>query len=81
MPLVGAMPDLSVAAERDGEVATRAGLYAIGAFGSRGLTWSALAGALVAAQVDGGPLPVESDLAAAVDPCRFVRRARRRGRA
>ena len=81
MPLVGAVPDLSVAAERDGEVATRAGLYAIGAFGSRGLTWSALAGALVAAQVDGGPLPVESDLAAAVDPCRFVRRARRRGRA
>jgi tRNA 5-methylaminomethyl-2-thiouridine biosynthesis bifunctional protein len=39
----------------------------------------ALAGAILAASIDGGPLPVERDLAAAIDPCRFVRRARRRG--
>jgi tRNA 5-methylaminomethyl-2-thiouridine biosynthesis bifunctional protein len=80
MPMVGALPDLDAPAERNGRVAELPGLHAIGAFGSRGLTWAALAGALVAARIDGGPLPVETDLAAAVDPCRFVRRARRRGR-
>jgi tRNA 5-methylaminomethyl-2-thiouridine biosynthesis bifunctional protein len=77
MPLVGALPDLSSEARGD-RVATRPGLYAIGAFGSRGLTFAALAGAILAASIDGGPLPVEGDLAAAIDPCRFVRRARRR---
>jgi tRNA 5-methylaminomethyl-2-thiouridine biosynthesis bifunctional protein len=77
MPLVGALPDLASEARGD-RVATRAGLYAIGAFGSRGLTFAALAGAILVATIDGGPLPVESDLAAAIDPCRFARRARRR---
>jgi tRNA 5-methylaminomethyl-2-thiouridine biosynthesis bifunctional protein len=78
MPLVGALPDLA-SRERGDRVATRPGLHAIGAFGSRGLTWCALAGAILAARLDGGPLPIEGDLAAAVDPCRFVRRSRRRG--
>jgi tRNA 5-methylaminomethyl-2-thiouridine biosynthesis bifunctional protein len=78
MPLVGALPDLAPHARGD-RIATRPGVYAIGAFGSRGLTFAALAGAILAARIDGGPLPVESDLAAAIDPCRFVRRARRRG--
>jgi len=78
MPLVGALPDLASQARGD-RVATQPGLYAIGAFGSRGLTFAALAGAILAARIDGGPLPIESDLAVAVDPCRFVRRARRRG--
>ena len=80
MPLVGALPDLGSRGRGD-RVATREGLYAIGAFGSRGLTYAALAGAILAARVDGGPLPIESDLAAAIDPCRFVRRARRRAAA
>ena len=79
LPLCGALPDLDAPRSRGDAVATRPGLYAIGAFGSRGLTWASLAGAILAAQVDGGPLPVEADLAAAIDPCRFVRRARRRG--
>ena len=78
MPLIGGLPDLASSGRGD-RVATRPGLYAIGAFGSRGLTYAALAGEILAAQVDGGPLPVESDLAAAIDPGRFVRRARRRG--
>ncbi|MEO8487397.1 MAG: tRNA U-34 5-methylaminomethyl-2-thiouridine biosynthesis protein, partial [Betaproteobacteria bacterium] len=81
LPLCGALPDLDAVARRVDRVATRPGLYAIGAFGSRGLTWASLAGAVLAGQVDGGPLPIEADLAAAIDPCRFVRRARRRGRA
>ena len=80
LPLVGALPDLDRSDGPVDRVAPRAGLHAIGAFGSRGLTWSALAGDLLAALVDGGPLPVEADLAAAVDPRRFVRRARQRSR-
>lgn len=52
-----------------------AGLYAALAYGSRGLTWSVLGAELLAAQIDGGPLPLESDLAAALDPGRFILRA------
>jgi tRNA 5-methylaminomethyl-2-thiouridine biosynthesis bifunctional protein len=81
MPLIGPLPDLASAPAGPAEVPPLDGLFAIGAFGSRGLTWAALAGELLAAHLDGGPLPVETDLAAAVDPRRFVRRARRRGRA
>lgn len=55
------------------------GLYAALAYGSRGLTWSVLGGELLAAQIDGGPLPLEADLAAALDPGRFVLRALRHG--
>jgi len=56
------------------------GLYAALAYGSRGLTWSVLGAELLAAQIDGGPLPLESDLAAALDPGRFVLRALQHGR-
>ncbi|WP_296223432.1 bifunctional tRNA (5-methylaminomethyl-2-thiouridine)(34)-methyltransferase MnmD/FAD-dependent 5-carboxymethylaminomethyl-2-thiouridine(34) oxidoreductase MnmC [Ralstonia sp. UBA689] len=55
------------------------GLYAALAYGSRGLTWSVLGAELLAAQIDGGPLPLETDLAAALDPGRFILRALRHG--
>lgn len=55
------------------------GLYAALAYGSRGLTWSVLGAELLAAQIDGGPLPLEADLAAALDPGRFVLRALQHG--
>jgi len=58
-----------------------AGLYAALAYGSRGLTWSVLGAELLAAQIDGGPLPLESDLAAALDPGRFILRALQHRRA
>jgi len=56
-----------------------AGLYAALAYGSRGLTWSVLGAELLAAQIDGGPLPLEADLAAALDPGRFMLRALQHG--
>ncbi|TYZ47959.1 bifunctional tRNA (5-methylaminomethyl-2-thiouridine)(34)-methyltransferase MnmD/FAD-dependent 5-carboxymethylaminomethyl-2-thiouridine(34) oxidoreductase MnmC, partial [Ralstonia solanacearum] len=56
------------------------GLYAALAYGSRGLTWSVLGAELLAAQIDGGPLPLESELAAALDPGRFLMRALRHGK-
>lgn len=56
------------------------GLFVLGALGARGLTLAPLLGRLVAAQALGLPWPLERDLAAAVDPGRWLRsRARRAG--
>ncbi|WP_034607469.1 bifunctional tRNA (5-methylaminomethyl-2-thiouridine)(34)-methyltransferase MnmD/FAD-dependent 5-carboxymethylaminomethyl-2-thiouridine(34) oxidoreductase MnmC [Chitinimonas koreensis] len=52
----------------------RAGLYALTGFGARGLVWSQLCSELLAAQICGEPLPVERELALAVDPARFLAR-------
>ncbi len=79
LPLVGPLPHPDAPWSGTDRVAVREGLYAIGAFASRGLVWSALAGEVLASRIDGEPLPIETDLAAAIDPARFVRRARRRG--
>ena len=75
LPLVGALPD----GEARG-FPRLPGLYGAFAYGSRGLTWSALAGEIIASAVEGEPQPVERDLAAAVDPARFLLRSARRGR-
>lgn len=53
------------------------GLYMLGGLGSRGLTWSALAGELLAHWVCGTPCPVELDLRDALDPARFLARQNR----
>jgi tRNA 5-methylaminomethyl-2-thiouridine biosynthesis bifunctional protein len=53
--------------------------YGAFAFGSRGLLWGALAAEIIAAGLEGEPLPVEGALADALDPGRFARRAARRG--
>lgn len=49
LPIVGQVPGLD-------------GLWLACAYGSRGLSWSALAGDLVAAQICGEPLPLEREL-------------------
>jgi tRNA 5-methylaminomethyl-2-thiouridine biosynthesis bifunctional protein len=58
----------------------QAGLYGCYALASRGLTLAPLLGELIAAQIEGEPLPLERDLVEAVDPARFLLRALRRGR-
>jgi tRNA 5-methylaminomethyl-2-thiouridine biosynthesis bifunctional protein len=55
------------------------GVYGAFAYGSRGLIWAALAAEMVAAQLEGEPLPLEGKLAAALDAGRFRRRAESRG--
>ena len=50
----------------------RAGLYAACALGSRGLAFAALAAELIAAGIEGEPMPVERDLADALDPARVL---------
>ncbi|MFX7922744.1 hypothetical protein ABTK16_20580, partial [Acinetobacter baumannii] len=54
------------------------GLLLCTGFASRGISWAALAGQLVAAQALGLPCPVEADLLDAVDPLRLALRQRRR---
>ncbi len=57
------------------------GLYAALAYGSRGLTWAALCAELIASQIEGEPLPIEADLADAMDPARLLLRTLRHSRA
>jgi tRNA 5-methylaminomethyl-2-thiouridine biosynthesis bifunctional protein len=84
LPLVGALPDYTrqpdARIERLRDVPRWPGLYGLLGYASRGLTWSALAAELLASQLEGEPLPLERDLAAALDPARFLLKTlRRRG--
>ncbi|RVT87928.1 FAD-dependent 5-carboxymethylaminomethyl-2-thiouridine(34) oxidoreductase MnmC [Inhella crocodyli] len=82
LPLVGGLVDPSapspVRATQASAWARRPGLVVCGAFGSRGITSSALAGELAAALALGLPVPVERGLVDALDPARFAVRALRR---
>jgi tRNA 5-methylaminomethyl-2-thiouridine biosynthesis bifunctional protein len=51
----------------------------ISGFGSRGLTWAALAGELLASLIEGEPLPLERELVDATDSRRFILRRFRGG--
>ena len=85
VPVIGALADeaqavanaraLSGAKARD--LPRTAGLYGAFGYGSRGLVWAALGAELIASQLEGEPLPLERDLADAVDPARFLIRALR----
>lgn len=79
LPLVGGL-SLPGAPEADQLrlQARQPGLVLCTGFASRGITWTALAGRLVAALALGSPRPLESELLDAVDPLRFALRARRR---
>jgi tRNA 5-methylaminomethyl-2-thiouridine biosynthesis bifunctional protein len=50
------------------------GLHVATGYGARGLVWSLLMAELLASQLNGDPLPLEADLAATVDPARFLLR-------
>lgn len=82
LPLVGRLPDFGAAGgtERLRDVPRHPGLFGLLGYASRGLIWAPLAAELLAAQLDGEPLPLETGLADALDPARFVLRARRAGR-
>lgn len=87
LPLVGAVPDvnavrlrkLGLAGAQLADLPRCAGLYCASAYASRGLVWAALAGELLASQIEGEPLPLEGALADAMDPGRFVLKQARRG--
>jgi len=79
LPLVGRLPDVDAAGntERLRDVPRHPGLYALLGYASRGLIWAGLGAELLAAQIEGEPLPLEMALVDALDPARFVLRARR----
>jgi tRNA 5-methylaminomethyl-2-thiouridine biosynthesis bifunctional protein len=82
LPLVGALPDQAAMANFSGDrlrdVPRLPGLYGLLGYASRGLIWAPIAAELLAAQIAGEPLPVERELAAALDPARFCLNAHRR---
>ena len=80
MPLVGALPDPGVPrrCEQLRDVPRWPGLFGLLGYASRGLTWAPLAAEMLACQLEGEPLPLENQLAAAIDPGRFVLKERRR---
>ena len=88
LPLIGPLPDEAQARAHAPALARNdrlaiphaCGLYGAFAFGSRGRLWARLGAAVLAAQIDGGPAPLEADLLRVVDPARFLRRQLRRRR-
>ena len=55
------------------------GVYGAFAYGSRGIVWAALAAEIIAAELEGEPLPLEGKLVDALRPQRFMQRAEARG--
>jgi len=82
LPLIGVLPDAAAArvAGSTRDPPRLHGLYGAFGYASRGLTWAALGGELIASAVEGEPAPLEADLADAIDPARFLLRRARRGK-
>jgi len=78
LPLIGGLAAPGPLAAQLRLQPRRPGLVLCTGFGSRGITWAALAGRLVAAMALGLPRPLEADLLDAVDPQRFALRLQRR---
>lgn len=84
LPLLGPLPELTALpalGRRAGQprhLPRRPGLYVCTGLGSRGITWSLLAGRTVAAWITATPCPLEGGLRDAVDVGRFLSRAARR---
>jgi len=82
LPLAGAIADeaaaLAAAPDLRGahlaDLPRQPGLYCLAALGSHGLALAPLLGELVASAINGEPLPVDTRLADAVDPGRFLLR-------
>lgn len=83
-PLIGALPRALLAdACAPGalwKVERLPGIIVANGFGARGLVWSTLAGELIAAGLEGEPLPLEAELIEALDPARFLLRPPRSGK-
>lgn len=82
LPLVGSLPDVDAAGstERLRDVPRHPGLYSLLGYASRGLIWAPLCAELLVSRLENAPLPLEAALVDALDPARFVLRARRTGR-
>jgi tRNA 5-methylaminomethyl-2-thiouridine biosynthesis bifunctional protein len=92
LPVVGPAPDEQAMRQRFALLAKNAkshiprtgnyypGLYINCGYGSRGLSYAPLAAELLAAQITGEELPIEQELASALNPARFIIRNLKRGK-
>ncbi len=85
LPLIGALPVTidqlpGKRIERMRDLPRQPGLYGLLGYASRGLTLAPLAAELLAATLEGEPLPLEAKLVQAVDPGRFLLAQLRRGK-
>jgi tRNA 5-methylaminomethyl-2-thiouridine biosynthesis bifunctional protein len=78
LPLIGGLAVPGAAADQLRLLPRQPGLLVCSGMASRGISWAALAGQLVAALATGGPSPLPSELMDAVDPQRFALRRSRR---
>ncbi|HEX5394341.1 MAG TPA: FAD-dependent 5-carboxymethylaminomethyl-2-thiouridine(34) oxidoreductase MnmC, partial [Rhodocyclaceae bacterium] len=81
LPLLGPLPNMTEPLRREAqlpEVPRHPGLHALLGLGSRGMVWAPLSAELLVARICGEPLPLERDLADAMDPARFLLRAQRK---
>ncbi|WP_300442301.1 FAD-dependent 5-carboxymethylaminomethyl-2-thiouridine(34) oxidoreductase MnmC [Zoogloea sp.] len=74
LPMIGAVPAVAQTEKTTplADIPRQPGLYAVSGFGARGLVWASLAGELLASQINGDPLPLESELVDAMDPARYL---------
>ncbi|HZW21330.1 bifunctional tRNA (5-methylaminomethyl-2-thiouridine)(34)-methyltransferase MnmD/FAD-dependent 5-carboxymethylaminomethyl-2-thiouridine(34) oxidoreductase MnmC [Noviherbaspirillum sp.] len=80
LPLAGALPDPAqpIKGSRLRDVPRLPGLHGLLAYGSRGIVWAPFAAELLASALEGEPLPIERELAEALDPARYALKAYRR---
>lgn len=72
--------DVNAPADQQSALPLHAGLYVLGALGSRGLCSAPLCGELVASEICGDPLPLAAALLEALHPARYWVRRLRRGK-
>ena len=72
--------DVNAPADQQSALPLHAGLYVLGALGSRGLCSAPLCGELVGSEICGEPLPLAADLLEALHPARYWVRRLRRGK-
>jgi tRNA 5-methylaminomethyl-2-thiouridine biosynthesis bifunctional protein len=85
LPIAGALPDwANLPNETSAKLAgipRLEGLYGLLGYASRGLVWAGLLAETLVCQLEGEPLPLESELIDAIDPARFpLREIRKTGR-
>jgi tRNA 5-methylaminomethyl-2-thiouridine biosynthesis bifunctional protein len=83
LPIMGPLPDWAhIPNSTDtklNDLPREPGLYGLLGYASRGLVWAQLLAEVLVCQLEGEPLPIETDLLSAVDPARFALREIRQG--
>lgn len=77
LPFAGPLPQIQK--KPDENPASMHSIQLIGGLGARGFLWAPLLAEIIVARAFSEPLPVETSVAAALDPDRFRQRAARRG--